>query len=113
METMIPYSATCVIERTTGEKNEWDEEVTEVIYDGTCNYQKGQPTLGSLLIHSDIVFLPKNDVVVRENDIVTATVKKGRKYRGVVKSVFDADFILFDREMTKIELKQVLEVWDD
>jgi small nuclear ribonucleoprotein (snRNP)-like protein len=113
METMIPYDDSCVITRATSEKDEWGDPVMTEVYSGSCNYQKGQPTLGSLLIHSDILFLPKNDVVVRENDTVIVTAKKGRKYSGVVKSVLDAEFVVFDIEETKVELKQVMEVWDD
>jgi hypothetical protein len=107
----IPFKYSCIITRASGKYDEWDNPVNPtVIYEGKCDYQKGQPTLGTLYVHNDIVFLPKNDVLVRENDIVEAKVGKGRKYKGVVNSVSDIEYQLFERELTKIELKQVMEV---
>jgi hypothetical protein len=107
----LTFDFSCIITRNNNGYDEWDNPLSPtVIYDDVCDYQKGQPTLGSLIVHNDIVFLPKNDVLIRENDTVVATVEKGRKYKGVVSTVSDIKYKLFDRELTKIELKQVMEV---
>jgi hypothetical protein len=115
MKSIIPYDSHVTITRTSGDevvKDEWDEVVSgEVtVYDGKCSYHKGIPTAGTLLVHSDVLVIPVSDILFHENDVALITTKRGNIYKGVVKSIYDVDFVLFDRNETKIELKQVLEV---
>lgn len=90
----------------TGERDEYDNELSEVIYQGTCNYQKGGQTSLSIVTRNDVVYLPQNDVLIEVNDVVEATITKGRKVSGVVKVVRDIQLTLNGEQLTKLELKQ-------
>lgn len=101
---LIKFSDSCTISRVTG-RDEWDEELTDVVYSGACL----GPSLNSIVVRNDTLYLPENNVLVEVNDIVDAVITKGRKTHGIVKKVRDIKFGMFGRECTRIELKQATE----
>jgi hypothetical protein len=105
---LIKFEDSCVITRATGTKDEWDNEIFETIYSGVCNYQEGGQTSLSVVTRNDILYLPQNDVLIKRNDVVTATKgNKGRVIKGVVNTTpRDIRMPLSGDELTKVEIKQ-------
>lgn len=104
----IGFRDTCVISRYTGEKDEWDNEIKEVIYDGPCLYEEGGTGYSrSFITRNPLLFLPKNDVVININDSVSITTEKGRAITSIVEIVRDVNLPWSAQiEATRIELKQ-------
>jgi hypothetical protein len=90
----------------TGERDELDNELSTVVYEGPCYYQKGGQTSLSIVTRNDVVYLPANNVLIEANDVVEAVSTKDRKMRGVVKTVRDISLRLQREKFTKLELKQ-------
>lgn len=101
---LIKFEDSCKVLRPSGEYDEWDNPISEAIYDGACNYQKGGQTSLSIVTRNDVVYLPSNDVEVKENDIVEGFSVKYREFKGVVKVARDIRMPLSHEEYTKIEL---------
>jgi hypothetical protein len=100
----IKFDDTCKVLRPTKEKDEYDNYITEVVYEGECNYQKGGQTSLSIVTRNDVVYLPSNEAIVKENDTVTGTTFNGREFTGVVKVARDIRMPISGEEYTKIEL---------
>ena len=104
----LSYSDYCVITRSTGEVDEWDNLVSTEIYSGVCDFQPGGQTAQSIITHNDVVYLPQA-VMAMENDEIEVTTKLGRKRKGVVKLVNDLGLDLTGDYITEIEIKQSVE----
>lgn len=104
----LSYRDHCLITRSTGECDEWDNPLTEEIYDGVCDFQPGGQTSLSIISHNDVVYLPKA-VMVMENDNIAVTTQLGRKREGVVKLANDLGLDLTGDWITEIEIKQSTE----
>lgn len=104
----LSYPDKCVITRSTGETDEYDNLVSEEIYNGVCDFQPGGQTSLSIITHNDVVYLPKA-VMVLENDDIAVTTALGRKRVGVVKLANDLGLDLTGDYVTEIEIKQSVE----
>lgn len=104
----LSYSDKCVITRSTGETDEWDNLVSEEIYSGVCDWQQGGQTSQSIITHNDVVYLP-GQVMVKDNDEIFVTNRYGRQRKGVVKLANDLPLDLTDDCETEIEIKQSVE----
>lgn len=104
----LSYPDKCVITRSTGETDEWDNLVSEEIYSGVCDFQPGGQTSQSIITHNDVVYLP-GQVMVKDNDEIFVTNRYGRQRKGVVKLANDLPLELMDDCETEIEIKQSVE----
>lgn len=104
----LSYRDHCVITRSTGEVDEYDNLVSEEIYNGECDFQPGGQTALSIITHNDVVYLPRQ-VMVYENDSIAVTTQTGRKREGVVKLTNDLGLDLTGDWVTEIEIKQSTE----
>lgn len=110
----LSYRDHCVISRnqTDADGNavydEYDNVLTEEIYNGVCDFQPGGQTSMSIISHNDVVYLPKA-VMVLENDSIDVTTQLGRKRVGVVKLANDLGLDLTGDWVTEIEIKQSTE----
>lgn len=104
----LSYRDHCVITRSTGEVDEYDNLVSEEIYNGECDFQPGGQTALSIITHNDVVYLPRQ-VMVYENDSIAVTTQTGRKREGVVKLANDLGLDLTGDWVTEIEIKQSTE----
>lgn len=104
----LSYPDKCVVTRNTGEVDEYDNLMSEEIYNGVCDFQPGGQTSLSVITHNDVVYLPKA-VMVLENDNIAVTTKLGRKREGVVKIANDLGLDLTGDYVTEIEIKQSVE----
>lgn len=104
----LSYRDHCIITRSTGEVDEYDNLVSEEIYNGECDFQPGGQTALSIITHNDVVYLPRQ-VMVYENDNIIVTTQTGRKHEGVVKLANDLGLDLTGDWVTEIEIKQSTE----
>ena len=104
----LSYPDKCVITRSTGETDEWDNLVSDEIYSGKCDWQQGGQTSQSIITHNDVVYLP-GQVMVKDNDEIFVTNRYGRQRKGVVKLANDLPLDLTDDCETEIEIKQSVE----
>lgn len=104
----LSYPDKCVITRSAGEIDEYDNLVSVEIYNGACDFQPGGQTSLSVITHNDVVYLPKA-VMVFENDMISVTTALGRKREGVVKIANDLGIDLLGDYVTEIEIKQSVE----
>lgn len=104
----LSYRDHCIITRSTGEVDEYDNLVSEEIYNGECDFQPGGQTALSIITHNDVVYLPRQ-VMVYENDSIAVTTQMGRKREGVVKLANDLGLDLTGDWVTEIEIKQSTE----
>lgn len=110
----LSYRDHCIISRnqTDADGNavydEFDNPLTEEIYNGECDFQPGGQTSMSIISHNDVVYLPKA-VMVLENDLIDVTTQLGRKRIGVVKLANDLGLDLTGDWVTEIEIKQSTE----
>ena len=104
----LSYHEHCVISRSTGEVDEFDNLVSEEIYNGVCDFQPGGQTALSIITHNDVVYLPCH-AMVEENDNIAVTTALGRKREGVVKLANDLGLDLTGDYVTEIEIKQSVE----
>jgi hypothetical protein len=101
---LIKFEDSCKVLRPNGEYDTWGNLASDVVYEGACNYQKGGQTSLSIVTRNDVVYLPSNDVEVKENDIVEGFSVKYREFKGVVKVARDIRMPLSRKEYTRIEL---------
>ena len=104
----LSYRDHCIITRSTGEVDEYDNLVSEEIYNGECDFQPGGQTALSIITHNDVVYLPRQ-VMVYENDSIIVTTQTVRKREGVVKLANDLGLDLTGDWVTEIEIKQSTE----
>lgn len=104
----LSYRDHCIITRSTGEVDEYDNLISEEIYNGECDFQPGGQTALSIITHNDVVYLPRQ-VMVYENDSIVVTTQTGRKREGVVKLANDLGLDLTGDWVTEIEIKQSTE----
>ena len=104
----LSYRDHCIITRSTGEVDEYDNLVSEEIYNGECDFQPGGQTALSIITHNDVVYLPRQ-VMVYENDSIAVTTQTGRKREGVVKLANDLGLDITGDWVTEIEIKQSTE----
>jgi len=104
----IDFRDTCVISRQTGEKDEWDNPVRSVVYDGECLYEEGGSGYSrSIITRAPTIFIPGVDVQIRTNDYVTVTTEFGREITSIVQIVRDINMPWRTGvKVTRIELKQ-------
>lgn len=104
----LSYNDHCVISRSTGEVDEYDNLVSEEIYSGVCDFQPGGQTSLSIITHNDVVYLPCA-VMVMENDDIEVTTGLGRRRKGVVRLANDLGLDITGDFVTEIEIKQSVE----
>lgn len=104
----LSYHDYCVITRSTGMVDEYDNLDNEEVYSGVCDFQPGGQTSLSIITHNDVVYLPRA-VMVLENDSITVTTALGRKREGVVRLANDLGLDLTGDYVTEIEIKQSVE----
>lgn len=108
---LIGYRDHCVISRTTG-KDEWDNPVRTVIYDGACLYEEGGVSFSNQIVtRRPTFYIPDQAAdLIYINDHVEITTETGRLVSGVVRIVRDIHLAsIVQRKMTRIELKQAKE----
>lgn len=103
----IGFRDSCTISRTTG-KDEWDNPVRGIVYEGECLYEEGGTGYSrSIITRSPTIFIPGVDVQVNINDAVTVVTEFGREISAVVRIVRDINMPWRTGvKMTRIELKQ-------
>ena len=104
----LSYPDKCVITRSTGETDEWDNLVSKEIYNDKCDFQGGGQSFNKIMTYNDKVYLPRF-VAVESNDDIVVTTEAGRIRKGVVKSVNDLPLDLTGDYVTEIEIKQSVE----
>lgn len=105
----LSYRDTCVITRSAGDYDEWGIPLTvEEIYSGECDFQPGGQTALSIVSHNDVVYLPRQ-VMVMVNDTIAVTTLTGRRREGVVSNVNDLVLDLPGDCLTEIEIKNSTE----
>lgn len=104
----LSYPDKCVITRSTGEPNEFDEIEVKEIYNDKCDFQGGGQSFNKIMTYNDKVYLPRF-VAVESNDDIVVTTEAGRIRKGVVKSVNDLPLDLTGDYVTEIEIKQSVE----
>lgn len=104
----IDFRDTCLIQRLTGGKDEWDNPVRSDVYSGPCLYEEGGSGYArSIITRAPTVFLPENDAIVMINDAITITTEKGREIKAIVEIVRDINMPWrAGVKVTRIELKQ-------
>lgn len=105
----IRFRDECVISRSTGQKDDWDNDVNPtVLYSGECLYEEaGTGYSRSIITRAPLLFLPGNHADITINDAVLVNTEAGRQIKGVVKIVRDINMDWrAGVECTKIELKQ-------
>lgn len=104
----IEFRDSCLIERATGVKDEWDNPVRDSVYSGECLYEEGGSGYArSIITRSPTIFLPGVDVLVQINDAVTVTTEFGRVINAIVENVRDINMPWRTGvKITRIELKQ-------
>ena len=104
----IDFRDTCVITRDNGGRDEWDNPVNPVVYDGPCLYEEGGTSYTRIFTtRNPAVFLPGVDVQVSINDAVAVTTEFGREIKSIVKIVRDINMPWRTNvKVTRIELKQ-------
>lgn len=106
MMQQITFKDKLRVERATDEKDDWGNEITEVVYEGKGRYQQGGPVYTGLLITNSLLFIPK-DLYLKEDDIVFVTLHNGRVKRGVVGTIRYIEMPMSRDCYTRMELKQV------
>jgi len=110
----IEFRDHCVIRREvkneSGQtvKDEWDNPVRELIYDGPCLYEEGGAGFSrSIITRSPTIFIPGVDIQIRINDAVTVVTEFNREIKSIVRIVRDINMAWRTNvKVTKIELKQ-------
>lgn len=104
----IKFRDSCVIERETGEKDEWDNPVRSTVYSGECLYEEGGTGYSrSIITRNPTIFIPGVDIQIRINDYVTVTTEFDREIKSVVRIVRDINMPWRTNvKVTRIELKQ-------
>lgn len=109
----LSYPDKCVITRSTGETDEWDNLVSEEIYSGVCDFQPGGQTALSIVTKNAVIYLPRA-VMVLEGDVVDVTSKLGRTLHGIATAPQNLESELMGDCVTEIEIKQGTESkWRD
>lgn len=105
---LITFRDTCTISRSTGQHDEWDNEIKDTIYEGECLYEEGGMTSSrSIITRGPSVYIPGNDTFVMINDAVSITTEQGRSITAIVKVVRDCNLPWMSKvQCTKIDLKQ-------
>ena len=104
----ISFRDSCVISRSTGRKDQWDNDIKELVYEGPCLYEEGGSGYSrSIITRNPTVFIPGNEVLVKINDAVTVTTEMGREIKSIVEIVRDINMAWRTNvQVTRIELKQ-------
>lgn len=111
---LIDFKDTCTIVRETGEVDEYDNPITETVYEGPCLYEEGGNSYPDrIVVRSPLVFLPTNDVLIEIDDIISVTTFKGREINGVAENVRDISMKMKPMNITRIELKRAVGEWYD
>ncbi len=104
------FKHSCVITRISGYDPVTGDDVTEEIYDGSCLYEEGSNAVVAYEIvqASPNLYLPDNDAIFKSNDVVVATINKGRQITAKIDGFRDLD----GRNVrgTKIMLKESRDV---
>lgn len=103
----IQFRDTCTIERMTGKRDEFGNDLKITVYNGPCNYQEGGQVSFGIITRNPAVHLPGNDVIIEINDSVSVTTEAGRIIKSLARVVRDVRLRTMKRlDVTRIELKQ-------
>lgn len=105
---LVEFRDTCIIRRSTGTRDEWDNAVKDLIYEGDCLYEEGGTGYaGTMTIKAPTVFLPSNDIQIDINDAIEIVTEQGRTIEAIVEVVRDVNLPWRSNiKCTRIELKQ-------
>lgn len=105
---LIGFKDTCEITRLTGQMDEWDNPVYDLVYSGKCLYEEGGSYYSSqIFVKSPNVFIPRTEELILTGDVVQITTERGRIVEGVARGIRDINLSTFSKlEMTRIELEQ-------
>lgn len=104
----LSYKDHCRITRSTGEYDEWDNSLTEEIYDGVCDFQPGRQQAGSIMTYTDKVYI-KGVILARSNDLIDVTPQVGIGRKGIIEYVNFLTLDLTGDCETGISIKQSTE----
>lgn len=104
----ITFRDSCVIERATDVKDEYDNQTRTTIYSGECLYEEaGSGYARSIITRNPTLYIPGNDVQIMINDYVTVQTEQGREISSIVSIVRDINMPWRANErVTRVELKQ-------
>lgn len=105
----LSYHDNCVITRSTGETDEWDNLVSEEIYSGVCDFQPGGQQAGSIMTYTDKVYI-HGVIEARSNDSIDITPQFGIGRKGVIEYVNFLGLDLTGDCETEISIKQSVEI---
>lgn len=105
---LVDFRDTCIIRRSTGARDEWDNAVKDLIYEGECLYEEaGTSYAGTMTIKTPTVFLPGDDLQIAINDAIEIVTEQGRTITAIVDVVRDINMPWRSNiKCTRIELKQ-------
>lgn len=111
MELIKFEDSCCILRNNLNEDgdviyDEYDEPTSVAVYQGNCCYLKGGQTSLSIVTRNDQVYLPYSGLGIKLGDIISATTKTGREYRGVIGNVRDIEMPISGERYTKLEIKQ-------
>lgn len=108
---MIRFEDKCKVERPSGLKDEWDNPVSDLLYEGDCLYDEGSSSTKSnvnIEIQSAVVFIKGTDIQFKNGDGITIDTIDGYTAKGVIKRVKKIKFYLFNKEhITRLEINQI------
>ena len=101
----LNYPDRCVITRDSDNVVVFDDMVTTEIYNGVCDSQSSGISNQSVIVYSDVVYLP-GAVMTEDNDHIEITTATNRKHKGIVRKVNDLGISLTGEYVTEIEVIQ-------
>lgn len=107
---LIAFEDKCVIKRNSGEYDEYDNPLQDVVYSGECCYQEGgYSNAQRMFVRNPILFLPEVSALVDANDDVEVITKFGRVLTAVVARPREVELPITRQRGTRLELKQATE----
>ena len=104
------YKDTCIITRPQGYDAETGDDLPSLqIYSGVCLYveKDNQRINGQVVVSSPTLYLPKNEALINNDDLISITTKKGRLVLASAESIRDYEGEKVNG--TKLILKQASE----
>jgi hypothetical protein len=102
----IRFEDKCIIKRNIG-KDEYDEVIQKIIYNGVCAYvEGGYAQVQRIFTRDPLVFLPTISMLCEANDSIEIETKFGRKLSAVVAIPREIELPMTRERFTRLELKQ-------
>ena len=101
----LNYPDRCVITRDSDNIDEFGNIIMTEIYNGVCDSQPSGISNQSVIVYSDVVYLP-GAVMTEDNDHIEITTATNSQRKGIVRKVNDLGLSLTGEYVTEIEVIQ-------